>query len=143
MSHPSRRGRPAHDLRIGAPVRSPEPALPCMPCPHGSACCRYGTSLTADEAQAIAAAHGPDSVVRLVDDHRTAVRYGGCVFLAGNGCTIHDRSYYPATCRHFPWRDREGGPYAGDPAICPEMAKGGPSDALSPSRGGQPGAMKA
>ncbi len=35
------------------------------------------------------------------------------------GCTIHDRSYYPATCRGFPWTDAEtGGRYEYDVTIC-------------------------
>ena len=43
---------------MSAPYRMTLPSLPCYPCPHGSSCCAYGTSLTDSEAAAIEADHG-------------------------------------------------------------------------------------
>ena len=40
------------------------PALPCYPCPHHSACCAYGVTLSEDEAAGITAAHGAAVVYR-------------------------------------------------------------------------------
>jgi hypothetical protein len=38
------------------------------------------------------------------------------------GCTIHDKPYYPATCRDFPWIDSDtGGRYTYDVTICGEF----------------------
>jgi len=96
--------------------------LPCQPCPHGSACCRFGTSLTDSEARHIAAIHGASSVTDTSGEWRTATHAKGCVFLSDNRCSIHGAAYYPATCRAFPWRDRDGGAYEGDLSICPEFA---------------------
>ncbi len=96
-------------------------ALPCMPCPHQSACCRYGTSLTAEEFKAIAQVHGTHTVRVTEDDLRTAVNDKGCVFLGDNACTLHGKGYYPATCEGFPWRDRDGGDYPYTVEICPEL----------------------
>ncbi len=97
--------------------------LPCFPCPHQSACCRYGTTVTEQEVRAIEAAFGPGKVHRKRDgEWRTRVRDGYCVFLEDNVCTIHDRPFYPAVCRCFPWTDAEtGGPYLYDQSICPEL----------------------
>jgi hypothetical protein len=99
------------------------PALPCFPCPHASACCAYGVTLSEDEAAAITAAHGSAVVYRTRwGEWRTRVKRGRCVFLRDNVCTIHSRSYYPAVCRGFPWTDAEtGGPYEYDRTICPEF----------------------
>ena len=99
------------------------PALPCYPCPHQSACCAYGVTLSEDEAAAISAAHGPSTVYRTRwGEWRTRVKRGRCVFLRENVCTIHAQPYYPAVCRGFPWTDAEtGGPYEYDRTICPEF----------------------
>jgi hypothetical protein len=98
-------------------------ALPCLPCPHRSACCAYGTTLTPSEAAALAARHGQDTVYRTRwGEWRTRVRKGRCVFLVENLCTIHDDPNYPAVCRGFPWTDPEtGGDYLFDQTICPEF----------------------
>jgi hypothetical protein len=45
-------------------VSVPHRALPCFPCPHASACCRFGTTVTDEEARAIEAAHGTGKVYR-------------------------------------------------------------------------------
>ena len=99
------------------------PALPCYPCPHQSACCAFGVTLSEDEAAAITAAHGSTTVYRTRwGEWRTRVRGRRCVFLRDNVCTIHAESYYPAVCRGFPWTDAEtGGPYEYDRIICPEF----------------------
>jgi hypothetical protein len=39
------------------------------------------------------------------------------------GCTIHDKSYYPAMCRGFPWTDETGARYEYDVTICGAFAK--------------------
>jgi hypothetical protein len=117
--------------RIGVAIRTSRtqpvigPPLPCMPCPHQSACCKYGTSLTPQEFKAIAREHGPHTVRVTEDDLRTAVDEHGCVFLADNACTLHAHEHYPATCQGFPWRDRDGGPYPYDVTICPELDPAG------------------
>lgn len=97
--------------------------LPCFPCPHHSACCRYGTTVTEAEVHAIVAEHGPGTVYQRPDgEWRTRVRKGYCVFLKDNVCTIHGRPYYPEVCKCFPWTDAEtGGPYEFDQTICPEF----------------------
>jgi Fe-S-cluster containining protein len=47
---------------------------------------------------------------------------GRCVFLGDNRCLIHGDPHYPAVCRGFPWTDAEtGGPYRGEPEVCPEL----------------------
>jgi hypothetical protein len=101
------------------------PPLPCFPCPHGSACCAYGVTLSDEEAAAISAAHGEHLVYQARwGEWRTRVRNGRCVFLVDNRCAIHDQPYYPAVCRGFPWTDAEtGGPYVYDQTICPEFAR--------------------
>jgi Fe-S-cluster containining protein len=80
-------------------------------------------TLSDDEAAAIGAEHGGDTVYRTRwGEWRTRVRRRRCVFLKENVCTIHGRSYYPAVCRGFPWTDAEtGGPYEYDRTICPEF----------------------
>ncbi len=96
------------------------PSLPCYPCPFQASCCAYGTSLTEREAAEIEANHGPGLVYRTRwGDIRTRVRNKRCVMFRDGGCTIHDRSYYPAVCRGFPWIDAEtGGRYEYDVSIC-------------------------
>ena len=101
----------------------PSPALPCFPCPHQSACCAYGATLSDAEADAITAAHRADLIYRTRwGEWRTRVSGGRCVFLQDNACTIYGHSYYPAVCRGFPFVDSEtGGPYQFDRTICPEF----------------------
>lgn len=99
------------------------PPLPCYPCPHASACCAYGTTLSATEAAAIGAACGEDTVYRTRwGEWRTRVSSGRCVLLVDNTCSIYDQPYYPQVCRGFPFFDAEtGGPYGFDRDICPEF----------------------
>ncbi|MEP6572690.1 MAG: YkgJ family cysteine cluster protein [Gemmatimonadota bacterium] len=99
------------------------PALPCFPCPHNSACCGYGTTLTDEEAAGLSARYGADKIYRTRwGEIRTRVRGGRCVFLRENICTIHADPHYPAVCRGFPWVDAEtGGAYEFDQTICPEF----------------------
>jgi hypothetical protein len=101
------------------------PKLPCWPCPHDSACCAYGSTLSEEEARSIAAHHGPHLIFRTRwGEWRTRVKKGRCVFLHANGCGIHAKPYYPAVCRGFPWTDAEtGGPYEYDQSICPEFTR--------------------
>ncbi|HET9276128.1 MAG TPA: YkgJ family cysteine cluster protein [Gemmatimonadales bacterium] len=107
------------------PVFEGFPALPCYPCPHLSACCGWGTTLSDDEAAAIIREHGLEKVYRSRDgEWRTRVRNRRCVFLVDNRCSIYHRPYYPAVCRGFPWLDAEtGGPYEYDRTICPEFVE--------------------
>jgi putative zinc- or iron-chelating protein len=100
------------------------PKLPCFPCPHRSACCSWGVDLSMEEAAALGRTYGDDKVV--LDPEagvwRTRVVDGRCAFLGDNRCLIHDDPHYPAVCRGFPWTDAEtGGPYRGDPEVCPEF----------------------
>lgn len=99
------------------------PPLPCYPCPHHSACCAYGTTLSEAEAAAITAAQGAETIFRTRwGEWRTRIRKGRCVFLKENACTIYSQAYYPAVCRGFPFVDAEtGGPYEFDRTICPEF----------------------
>lgn len=103
---------------------SAPPPLPCYPCPHASVCCSWGTTLTDEEAAAIARDHGGDTVYRTRwGEWRTRVRNRRCVFLKHNACTIHGKPYYPEVCRGFPWFDAvTGGPYEYDQTICPQLA---------------------
>ena len=98
-------------------------SLPCYPCPHQSACCAYGATLSEIEAAAITDAHGGERIFRTRwGEWRTRVRQGRCVFLENNACSIYGRPYYPAVCRGFPFIDAEtGGPYEFDRTICPEF----------------------
>jgi hypothetical protein len=100
------------------------PSLPCWPCPHDASCCAYGTTVTDEEAAAIEADLGPGLVYELRSgEKRTRVRNRRCVLYRNGGCAIHDRPYYPAVCRGFPWIDSEhGGPYEFDMTICGEIA---------------------
>ncbi|HEU4569811.1 MAG TPA: hypothetical protein VFS07_04510 [Gemmatimonadales bacterium] len=101
------------------------PKLPCFPCPHDSACCNYGSTVSDEEAQAIIAEWGEGKVyLTRWGEWRTRVRKGKCVFVVANGCAIHAKPYYPLVCRGFPWTDAEtGGPYEYDQEICPEFVK--------------------
>lgn len=99
------------------------PALPCYPCPHQSACCGWGTTVSDEEAEAITRHHGEGYVyLTRWGEWRTRVRQRRCIFLRDNACSIHAEPYYPAVCRGFPWTDAEtGGPYEFDRTICPEI----------------------
>jgi Putative zinc- or iron-chelating domain len=101
------------------------PLLPCYPCPHGSACCTYGVTLTDGEAEGLGARYGREKVYRTRwGEWRTRIRGGRCVFLMDNACTIHADPDFPAVCRGFPWIDAEtGGPYEFDRTICPEFVR--------------------
>ena len=101
------------------------PALPCFPCPHGSACCSYGTTLSEQEAERLGAEFGGHLIYqKRSGEWRTRVRGGRCVFLRDNACRIYDAEHYPAVCRDFPWTDSEtGGPYESDRTICPEFVR--------------------
>ena len=99
------------------------PLLPCFPCPHASACCAYGVTVSDAEARALTTRYGEGKVYRTRwGEWRTRVRNGRCVFLVDNACTIHNDPCYPAVCRGFPWIDPEtGGGYEFDQTICPEF----------------------
>lgn len=101
----------------------PLPQLPCYPCPHQSICCSWGATVSEEEAQAIAADHGEGKVYETRwGELRTRIKGGRCIFFVDQGCSIHDKSYYPEVCRGFPWHDAEtGGPYQFDRTICPEF----------------------
>lgn len=113
------------------------PALPCFPCPHDSACCAYGTTLSDAEAVAIRARHGEERIYQTRwGEWRTRVRGGRCAFLVNNSCELHDQPYYPLVCRGFPWTDSEtGGPYEFDRTICPEFEHRPELVAIHPFRG--------
>ena len=99
------------------------PSLPCYPCPHGSSCCAYGTTLSDEEAAAIEADYGPGIVYKTHwGEWRTRVKNKRCVLHRDGGCSIHDQGYYPTTCRDFPWIDADtGGRYEYDVTICGEF----------------------
>jgi hypothetical protein len=113
-----------HTVSAAPPIPPSFPALPCYPCPHQSACCAWGATVSEEEAAAIIAAYGEGKVYRTRwGEWRTRVRNRRCVFLVDNACSIHREAYYPAVCRGFPWIDAEtGGPYEYDRTICPEFA---------------------
>jgi hypothetical protein len=96
------------------------PSLPCYPCPYGSSCCAHGTTVSDEEAAAIEANHGPGLVYKTRwGEWRTRVRKNRCVLYRDGGCSIHDKPYYPAMCRGFPWIDIETGErYEYDVTIC-------------------------
>jgi hypothetical protein len=105
-------------------MEEPRPPLPCYPCPHGSACCAYGVSVTEEEAVAIAATFGVGVIYwdQEEQEHRTRVEAGYCTFHDAGRCLIHDGPYYPQMCRGFPWLGADGiQPYEFDVDICPEM----------------------
>jgi hypothetical protein len=99
------------------------PKLPCFPCPHKASCCAYGSTVSEDEALAIQENHGEGLVYRnRWGEWRTRVKKGRCALLKDGGYTIHDKPYYPAVCRGFPWTDAEtGGRYEYDISICGEF----------------------
>ena len=101
------------------------PRLPCYPCPHRSACCAHGTTLSPKEVAGIRRKHGSDRIYRTRwGEWRTRVRNGRCAFWANNGCSIYHTPEYPDVCSGFPWTDVEtGGPYEFDQTICPEFLK--------------------
>ncbi|HXI20005.1 MAG TPA: hypothetical protein VNH46_02915 [Gemmatimonadales bacterium] len=101
------------------------PALPCYPCPHGSACCAYGVTLSEGEAAALGERYGREKIYRTRwGEWRTRIRAGRCAFLVANACTIHADPDFPGVCRGFPWIDAEtGGPYEFDQTICPEFVR--------------------
>ena len=107
---------------LGDP-RTNLPSLPCFPCPHNASCCAYGVSLSEAEAAAIEADVGAGLVYRTRrGEFRTRIRGKRCVLFRDGGCTIHDKPYYPAVCRGFPWTDAEtGGRYEYDVTICGEF----------------------
>ncbi len=96
------------------------PPLPCYPCPHAASCCAHGTSLSPEEAAAIEANHGSGLVYETRwGEWRTRVRNRRCVLYRDGGCSVHDKPYYPAVCRNFPWMDADtGGRYEYDVIIC-------------------------
>ena len=104
---------------------SDHPSLPCFPCPFDASCCAYGVSLTDEEAALIEANHGPGLVYRTRwGEFRTRIRNKRCVMYQNGGCTIHDKSYYPAVCGGFPWIDAEtGGRYEFDISICGQFER--------------------
>jgi hypothetical protein len=108
---------------VSSESRQPLPQLPCYPCPHASSCCAYGTTVTSHEAAAIDADLGPGLVyLTRYGEWRTRVKNKRCVMHRDGGCSIHDRAYYPAMCRSFPWTDAETGePYQYDVTICGEF----------------------
>ena len=115
---------PAIDLLQEALVqRLKDRPLPCSPCPHQSACCAWGTSLTPDEARRLLGSHGPGAVYRTRwNEWRTRVRGGRCVFLVDNACVLHHTPDYPSVCRGFPLTDASGKkPYGIETDICPEL----------------------
>jgi hypothetical protein len=101
------------------------PSLPCYPCPYDASCCAYGATVTDEEAAAIEADLGPGLVYKTRwGEWRTRIKNKRCALHKDGGCTIHDKSYYPAVCRGFPWHDAEtGGRYEFDIGICGEFEK--------------------
>lgn len=104
-------------------AKPPFPRLPCYPCPHHSACCGFGTTLSPREARGIIRKFGKDKVyLTRWGEWRTRVAKGRCVMWKNNSCSIYDTPEYPAVCRGFPFIDAEsGGPYEFDKTICPEF----------------------
>jgi hypothetical protein len=101
-------------------MTAPFPSLPCYPCPYDASCCAYGTLVSEHEAAEIERHHGSGLVYRTRwGEWRTRVRNKRCVMLEGGACTIHDRPYYPAQCRGFPWIDGATGErYPYEVTIC-------------------------
>jgi Fe-S-cluster containining protein len=98
--------------------------LPCFPCPHRSACCRWGTWLTEEEGWKIFTKY-PDKVYfdEDVKNWRTQIWDGRCVFYNNGGCTIHNEDFYPSSCKDFPYKDMRNPllPRAFDAITCPEI----------------------
>src|ERR1043166_5343150 len=99
----------------------PFPPLPCFPCPHQSACCAYGTTLSEDEARAIAADHGKEKIFRTCGgERRPRASRRRCVFLPNTPCSIYTQPSLPAMSASLRWVNAEsGGPYEFDRTICP------------------------
>ncbi|MEO8294606.1 MAG: hypothetical protein ABI613_03745 [Gemmatimonadota bacterium] len=99
------------------------PQLPCFPCPHQSACCGWGATLTEEEARGIRDAYGEDKAyLTRWGEWRTRIKGGRCVLWKDNACSIYHTPWYPAVCGGFPWTDAEtGGAYEFDQTICPEF----------------------
>jgi len=98
--------------------------LKCYPCPHNGACCKYGSSLSQQEADLIIADFGEEAIQYtndLIDPIRTKVINDSCYFLKYGICHIHDKPYYPKVCKGFPWEDADGNSYQHDQSICPEL----------------------
>ena len=96
--------------------------LVCHQCPYRSACCRWGTWLTADEGRALLQEFGGEHVYMDQDTgrYRTQTKSGRCTFFA-DGCRIHNHTWYPKMCRDFPDADADD-PLAGrafDATSCP------------------------
>ena len=102
---------------------SPHPQLPCYPCPHHSACCGFGTTLSPEEARGIVRKYGKHKVYKTRwGEWRTRVAQGRCVMWKENSCSIYNTPEYPEVCRGFPFVDVESGePYKYDQTICPEF----------------------
>ena len=98
--------------------------LPCIECPHRSACCRWGTWLSDSEGKALQELYFDkvffDEDVKM---WRTQVWNGRCVFFNGVGCDIHHLDIYPKSCKEFPWKDSRNPlhPRAFDSITCPEF----------------------
>ena len=99
------------------------PPLPCFPCPYNASCCAFGTTLSDEEAEAVELNHGAGLVYQTRwGEWRTRVRNRRCALFQNGGCAIHDKPYYPTTCRGFPWKDAElVGRYEYDVTICGEF----------------------
>lgn len=98
-------------------------SLPCYPCPHESACCSYGATVSPREVKLIQKNHGKDKVyLTRWGEWRTRIRNKRCVFLANNACTLHARPEYPAVCKGFPYFMADGKTdYPYDQDICPDL----------------------
>ena len=102
--------------------------LPCFPCPHRAACCRWGTWLNTEEGFALNKQFGIRYVFLDQDtgDWRTQVHNGRCMFFDDRlGCILHGHKHYPTMCRDFPAKDTRNPklPMAYDAATCPEVKK--------------------
>jgi len=108
-------------------------ALPCLPCPHKSVCCKHGTALTPEEGRALLAEFGEAYVFYDGDrrgmwgageEFRTQTWNGRCAFHKNGDCMIHEHAHYPSMCRLFPFKDARNPmlPHAYDAGLCPEFA---------------------
>lgn len=113
--------------------------LPCSPCPHGSPCCNHGTTLTPEEASALAQTFGLHAVALLSPEElcergwfdpppeqgmwATTLHNNQCTLLQDNGCIAHNHPHYPLACKAFPHNDVfEPLPQASDAHLCPEVS---------------------
>ena len=99
--------------------------LPCNPCPHQSACCIYGVSVT-DEERATIELNFNSSFVRWDEEEqgwRTAVVDGRCIFSKFNICEIYGKPYYPEICSGVPfYQGTTQAPYESEViGLCPEF----------------------